>query len=276
MKANQKRFTSCYFLFLQQMISAVITDFDPNLLLLLAAGFAAGFINVIAGGGSLITLPVLIFLGLPPAVANGTNRLGILFQTSTAVAGFRSKGISTFPFSLYCGIAAVFGSIIGAKIAVDIRGDLFNKILAIVMIAVVILIVFKPKIKAESWIERTTGKHLWLSIIAFFFLGIYGGFINAGIGFLLILTLVYINRMTLVKANATKVMIAFIYTLAAFMVFILNDKVSWLHGIFLAFGNGVGAWLSSRLSVKKGDGFIRIFLFIMVIAFAIKLWFFDL
>lgn len=258
------------------MLTTILTDFDPNLLLLLAAGFAAGFINVIAGGGSLITLPVLIFLGLPPAVANGTNRLGILFQTSTAVVGFRSKGIRTFPFSIYCGIAAVFGSLIGAKIAIDIRGDLFNKILAIVMIAVVFLIVFKPKIKAEEWIERTSGKYLWYSIVAFFFLGIYGGFINAGIGFVLILTLVYINKMSLVKANATKVMIAFIYTLAAFLVFIFNDKVSWMHGIFLAAGNATGAWISSRLSVKKGDGFIRIFLFIMVIVFAIKLWFFDL
>ncbi|MBT8268985.1 MAG: sulfite exporter TauE/SafE family protein [Bacteroidia bacterium] len=258
------------------MLTTLLTDFEPDLLLLLLAGFAAGFINVIAGGGSLITLPILIFLGLPPAVANGTNRLGILFQTSTAVAGFRSKGISTFPFSIYCGISAVFGSLIGAKIAIDIKGDLFNKILAIVMIAVVILIVFKPKINAENWIERTTGKHLWYAIIAFFFLGIYGGFINAGIGFILILTLVYINKMTLVKANATKVTIVFIYMLAAFIVFVLNDKVSWIHGLFLAVGNVFGAWFSSRLSVKKGDGFIRIFLFIMVVVFAIKLWFFDL
>ena len=258
------------------MIYSLFLDFDTNLLLLLLVGFAAGFINVIAGGGSLITLPVLIFLGLPPAVANGTNRLGILFQTSTAVAGFRSKGISTFPFSIYCGISAVFGSLIGAKIAIDIRGDLFNKILAVVMIAVVFLIVFRPKIKAEAWIERTTGKHLWYSIIAFFFLGIYGGFINAGIGFILILTLVYLNKMTLVKANATKVTIVFIYMLAAFIVFVMNDKVSWMHGFLLAAGNALGAWFSSRLSVKRGDGFIRIFLLIMVVVFAVKLWFFDL
>ncbi len=258
------------------MIPLTLVDFDPNLLILLAAGFFAGFVNVIAGGGSLVTLPVLIFLGLPPAVANGTNRLGILMQTGTAVFGFRSKGIHTFPFSLYCGLAAVGGSIIGAKIAVDIRGDLFNRILAVVMIVVVILIIFKPKIKADQWLERTQGKYLWVSLIAFFILGIYGGFINAGIGFVLLLALVYINRMSLVKANATKVTIGFIYTLAAFMVFIMNDKVSWIHGMFLAAGNGLGAWISSRLSVRKGDGFIRVFLMIMVIAFAIKLWFFDL
>ncbi|MBT8266365.1 MAG: sulfite exporter TauE/SafE family protein [Bacteroidia bacterium] len=255
---------------------ALLADFDYNLLLLLLAGFAAGFINVIAGGGSLISLPILIFLGLPPSVANGTNRLGILFQTSTAVVGFRSKGISTFPFSLYCGIAATIGSIIGAQIAVDIKGETFNKILAIVMIVVVLLIVFKPKVSVESLIERTTGKHLWISMLVFFFLGIYGGFINAGIGFILLLFLSYFNKMTLVKANATKVTIAAIYTFAALMVFIFNDKISWVHGILLALGNALGAWISSRLSVRKGDGFIRIFLLIMVSAMAIKLWFFDL
>ncbi|MBT8287553.1 MAG: sulfite exporter TauE/SafE family protein [Flavobacteriaceae bacterium] len=258
------------------MINYLLAELDWNLLILLLAGFVAGFVNVIAGGGSLITLPALIFLGLPPAVANGTNRLGILLQTTSAVAGFRSKGINTFPFSLYGGLVAVVGSIIGAKIAVDIKGDLFNKILAIVMIVVVAIIVLKPKVKADQWLERTDGKYFWISMISLFFIGIYGGFINAGVGFILILLLSMVNRMSLVKANATKVTIVFIYTLAAFLVFVFNDKVSWIHGLFLAIGNGTGAWISSRLSVKRGDGFIRIFLIVMVSLMAIKLWFFDL
>lgn len=264
------------FLFLQYMNYMLLADLDYDLLLLVLAGFVAGFINTIAGGGSLITLPVLIFLGLPPAVANGTNRIGIFLQTFTGAAGYRSKGVHTFPFSIYCGLSALVGSVIGAQIAVDIEGDVFNKILAVVMILVVILIVFKPKISLDSFTERTKGKYLWGSIVGFFFLGIYGGFINAGIGFVLLLFLSYFNRMSLVKANATKVTIAFIYTSAALVVFILNDKVSWLHGILLASGNIVGAWISSRWAVKKGDGMIRIFLIVMVTLMAIKLWFFDL
>ena len=103
--------------------------------LLIAVGFAVGFINTVAGGGSLLSLPVLIFLGLPPSVANGTNRVAIVFQTALATAGFKSKQVSTFPFNLYLGISALFGAIIGAYIAVDIKGETFNKILAIVMIA---------------------------------------------------------------------------------------------------------------------------------------------
>ena len=242
--------------------------------LLIVVGFIVGFINTIAGGASLITLPTLIFLGLPPAVANGTNRIAITVQTATGVAGFKSKGVSTFPFNLYLGMAAFFGAIIGANIAVDIKGETFNRILALIMIVVVLLIIFKPKIKIEELQERLTGKYLWLGVLAFFIIGIYGGFINAGIGFVIIMYLHYVHRMNLVRVNATKVAAVFVYTLAALAVFIFNDKVNWLVGCILAVGQGAGAWVSSRVSVKRGDGFIRLFLIVMVIAMAIRLWFF--
>ena len=81
--------------------------------------------------------------------------------------------------------------------------------------------------------------------------------------------------MTLVRANATKVVIVFTYMLSALLVFALNDKVIWFIGLILAIGNGAGAWFASRFSVKKGDGFIKTFLVIMVSIMAIKLWFFS-
>ncbi|MFT5217204.1 MAG: putative membrane protein YfcA [Glaciecola sp.] len=253
----------------------MLVDFDFNLFYLVVAGFVAGFINTIAGGGSLITLPVLIFLGLPTSIANGTNRIGIFLQTFTGAVGYRTKGIKTFPFSIYCGISALLGSVIGAQIAIDIKGETFNRILAAVMIVVVLLIVFKPKVSIESLMERTTGKHLWVSVIIFFFLGIYGGFLNAGIGIIVLLFLTYFNRMSLTKANATKVTIACIYTFAAIVMFVLNDKINWTYGIFLAIGNMIGAWISSRWAVKQGDKTVRIFLIVVVTAMAIRLWFFN-
>lgn len=243
-------------------------------LIILVTGFAVGIINTVAGGGSLLTLPVLIFCGLPPNVANGTNRIGIVIQTAFATAGFKSKGVSTFPFNIYLGLSAVLGSIIGAKIAIDIRGELFNKILAIIMIAVVLLIIFKPKIKSHDLQERLTGKYLWIGVITFFFFGIYGGFINAGIGFIIIIFLHFVHRMNLVRVNATKVVIVFIYTLAALIVFVLNNKVDWKLGLILAAGNGIGAWFGSRFSVKKGEEFIKSFLIVMIVIMSIKLWFF--
>ncbi len=241
---------------------------------MIVVGFIAGFINTIAGGGSLLTLPVLIFMGLPPSVANGTNRIGIIIQMLAGSAGFKSKGITTFPFSIYMGVSALVGSLIGAQIAVDIKGETFNKVLSFVMIAVVLIIVFKPKLKTKELIERTTGKHLWISCLAFFIFGIYGGFINAGLGFILILFMHYFNRLSLVKSNATKAVIIIIYMSAALIVFILNDKVDWKMGLVMAIGTSLGGWFGSRFSVKKGDGFIKMFLVVVVSFMAIKLWFF--
>jgi hypothetical protein len=167
------------------------------------------------------------------------------------------------------------GAIIGATIAVDIRGETFNRILAIIMVAVVLIIILKPGINLKDLQERITGKYLWVGILAFFFIGIYGGFINAGIGFIILLFLHYVNHLSLVRANATKVAVVLIYTLAALAVFIYNDKVIWEVGLVLAIGNGLGAWVSSRVSVDRGDNFVKTFLVIMVVAMAIKLWFFT-
>ena len=252
----------------------MIEEFMWEYPLLILAGFVAGFMNTMAGGGSLLTLPLLIFLGLPAAVANGTNRVAIFMSTLSATAGFKSKGVSNFPFNIYLGFSGLIGALIGARIAIDIKGELFNKILAIIMILVVLLIVFKPKISYSELMERLTGKHLFVSMIAFFFIGIYGGFINAGIGFVIMLFLHYYNRLDLVKVNATKVVIVLIYTSGALITFAMADKVNWTYGIFLATGNFIGGWISSRWSVKKGENTIKIFLLIIVVLMSIKLWFF--
>jgi len=243
--------------------------------LLIVIGFIAGVINILAGGGSLLTLPILIFLGLPPNVANGTNRIAIIIQNIFAVKGFQSKGITAFPYSIYLSISALIGAIIGTSLAVDIKGETFNKILGIVMVLIVVYMIIKPKASQKDVMERITGKYLWLGIIAFFFVGIYGGFIQAGVGFIMLLFLSSINQYSLVKSNAIKVFVALIYSLAAVAIFAYNDSINWKYGLILSIGNASGGWVMSRWSVKKGDGFVKRFLIIMVLAMAIKLWFPD-
>jgi uncharacterized protein len=245
-----------------------------EIVVLIVIGFIAGGINTIAGGGSLLTLPILIFLGLPPNIANGTNRIAILFQNIFTTAGFKSKGVITFPFSIYIGISALIGSIIGAQIAVDIKGDTFNKILAVIMVVIVFYMIFKSKLKLVDGLEKTTGKHLWISIVLFFFVGIYGGFIQAGVGFIILLILSSVNNLSLVKSNAVKVTVVLIYTIASVSIFIYNEIIDWKIGLTLALGNSVGGWFASRWSVDKGDALVRKFLIVMVIVMAIKLWFF--
>lgn len=250
-------------------------DFPFDILILVGVGLFAGFVNTMAGGGSLLTLPLLIFLGLPPATANGTNRIAIIVSASSATLGFRSKNISSFPLSIYLGIAAFFGALIGSRIAVEIDGLLFNKILAIIMIVVVVLMVFKPNYKADLLQARTTGNMLIWSMVAFFFIGIYGGFINAGIGFIIMLFLNYVNKLDLVRVNATKVTLVLIYTTAALATFILSGHIDLKYGIALAVGNAAGAFFASRYAVKKGEGVIKTVMMIMVVAMSVKLWFFN-
>lgn len=245
-----------------------------EVLLILAVGLVAGFINTIAGGGSLISLPVLIFLGLPSAVANATNRVAIFAQNIFGVAGFKSKGIGEFRYSLALGLSALIGAIIGAKLAVDIKGEVFNKILAVVMIIVVFLTISgkaKPKNVAG---EIYSIKSKIIGIISLFFVGIYGGFIQAGVGFIIIGALSAIHGFSLVKINSMKMFIVLVYTVAALAVFIFEGKINWLYGVVLAIGNSTGAWFASRWSVEKGDKAIKVFLVITVVALAIKLWVF--
>lgn len=241
---------------------------------LILIGLAAGIINTLAGGGSILTLPMLIFMGLPPALANGTNRIGVFSQTFVGVLGFKSKGIQAMPHGFYWGLSALVGSVIGALWAVDIEGKTFNTILGFVLLLVVSFTVLDHKTKTHLQ-ERLTGKYFWWSTIAFFFIGIFGGFIQAGTGFFILIVLTQVNRLSLLKSNAIKSMIVAVFTVAALAVFIYNEQVNWLYGLLLAVGQSVGAWFSSRWSVKKEEKVIKSFLFIIAIAMAIKLWFFS-
>ena len=244
-------------------------------ILFIVIGFIAGCLNTIAGGGSLITLPILIFLGLPGSVANATNRVAILSQNIFAVTGFNSKGIKLpLPYSLYLGIASLGGGFMGAKLAVDIDDTLFNRILAIIMVLVVISIVAEPRTKKINRPERLGITHQVFGILAFFLLGIYGGFIQAGIGFLVIAVLTNINHLGLVKTNYVKVFAAIVYTGVSIIVFAIEGKIEWITGLTLAVGQGFGGWYASRWSVDKGEVWIKRVMVVTVIGLAIKLWFF--
>lgn len=243
-------------------------------LILLSVGLVTGVINTLAGGGSLITLPLFIFMGLPSTEANATNRIGVFLQSLVAAGGFRSKGVSVFPYAWYVSITAVIGCIIGAYYAVDIKGELFNRILAVVMVVVIVLTVLKPYLAKNGGVEVFTRKSKIATILLFFFVGLYGGFIQAGVGFLIIATLTGIHGFNMAKTNSIKSFVIVCYTLVALAIFWWEDQIRWDYGLTLAAGNSAGGWLASRWSVGKDDKWIRLFLIITVLGMAIKLWFF--
>lgn len=243
--------------------------------LIIGVGLFAGFLNVVAGGGSLITLPILIFLGLPAPVANATNRVALIFQNISAVSGFHSKGVKVTKYSIYLGLAAVPGAIIGAIVSTRLEGELFNRIIAIVMIGVIVITFFSPNKSNSNASEKMGFKHQAIGAITFFFIGLYGGFIQAGVGFLIMAALTNINYMSLVKTNAIKVFVVFFYTVAALAVFIWKGVIYWEYGLSLAIGNSTGAWITSRWSVKVPEKVIKRILAVTVMGLAVKLWFYS-
>ncbi|MDX1501576.1 MAG: TSUP family transporter [Thermoanaerobaculia bacterium] len=247
---------------------------DPlSLLLLAGAGFAAGTLNVIAGGGSFLTLPVLIFLGLPPGVANGTNRIGILLQNVGAVWSFDRSGVLDRRSLLLTALPATLGAAAGTAAALVVGDDAFRRILAAVMVLASLASIWRPTAGGEAGnasLDRGHPRALLLAA-AFFGVGVYGGFIQAGVGFL-ILGATSLGGLDLVRGNAVKVFAVLCFTTLSLALFALGGRVAWAPGLALAAGTVCGGLLGARLTVLRGHRWVRAVVTLMVIVFAVKLW----
>lgn len=241
-----------------------------KLLLLFVVGSLAGFINVMAGGGSTITLPTLIFLGLDSSLANGTNRVSILIQNISGILSFGQEKYHKFKTSLKLAAFTLPGAIGGSIIATNISDKLFQKILAYVLIGIIISMLLPRPNQKKSEGSQYHRKGCFI-YPAMFIIGFYGGFIQAGVGFLLMASLYHLIRLDLVHVNMHKIFIVFIYTIPALLVFFLTHNVDLKFGLTLAAGSAFGAWWSAKISVKKGEGVIRIILIFAILMMSLKL-----
>jgi uncharacterized protein len=232
--------------------------------ILIITGILVGFINTLAGSGSLISLPLLMYIGLPANVANGTNRVAILLQSMVGAGSFRQQKVIGFREGIWLSIPAVVGSVIGALLAVDLNELMMRRAIGVLMIVMFFLIIFRP----EAWLKGHAGqlraKPTFWQVLIFFGIGLYGGFIQAGVGFFLLAGLVMGAGMNLMKANAFKNLIVALYTPFALIVFIINNQVNWIIGLTLAVGNMIGAYIAARTAINRGTGFIRIILLIVL------------
>lgn len=243
--------------------------------IIVLAGFLAGFINTLAGAGSLITLPLLIFVGLPANVANGTNRIAILMQSIVGTVKFKQEQLFRWGETLEYIIPSVIGSVLGANLAVTISADVINYTVGALMVVMFFVILFD----ADRWLKgrehlEINGKVRLLRFFVFFLIGVYGGFIQAGVGYLLLGGFAFLSNGSLIKSNALKVLLTLVFTAFALGVFMLNSQVDYLVGITLGVGSMGGAWFAARLAIKKGASFIRYFLLGTLLLFAAKLLFF--
>jgi uncharacterized membrane protein YfcA len=240
---------------------------------LIAVGVVGGFLNVMAGGGSLITVPVMVFMGLPGPVANGTNRIAILAQNITAIVTFARRGFSDYRLSLTLAACALPGALVGALMGTQLEGVWFNRALALIMIAVMLVMYFDKGAAEQSQDYQPTRRQLINGHLLMVGAGFWGGFIQLGVGFILMPILNRVMGLDLVRTNMHKVFIIAVYTIVALSVFASQIELMWVVGIALAVGNSIGGYLGAHFAVKKGEGMIRLVLNLVLVAFIIKLLF---
>lgn len=240
-------------------------------LLLMGAGFAAGIVNSIAGGGSFLTLPALMLFGLDPKLANGTNRLAVLFSSASAVATFQKHGHLDKGLVLRVGVPTLLGVPMGSLLAVNLAADLFRGVFGILFLVMAGIILLDPK--------RLTGGQLgtemssWKLSPIFVIIGIYVGFMQAGMGILLLVAMSWLHSGDLVASNAVKNSVGFIVTFAATVVFVAYGLVAWVPGLAMAFGNVIGGVVGARLAIKKGNRLVFSLLLIVMIGTGVKMLF---
>jgi uncharacterized membrane protein YfcA len=255
---------------------------DPlNIILLFLAGLAAGIINTVGGGGSILTLPALIFIGgVPSVAANATNRLGIIMQNATALWRFRKGGVKEDRLALILTSVALPGTVIGSLLASGFDSKSFNTVLAWLMLALLALVLFKPKPRlkkdddshsTDSWNVLPTGRKVIL-LLLMFLVGVYMGFIQAGGGIIILVMLGYLMDLSLVRGNYIKLMIIFVTNFIAFGVFIYNGiEIYWLAGVVVFLGQIAGAYAGSWIALKKGENWMKAILTISILASSAKL-----
>ncbi len=237
--------------------------------LAIIAGIVAGVINTLAGSGSVVTLPMLVLLGLPANVANATNRVGVLIQNIVGITTFQRSGKMNLKGGLWLVAPALPGAIVGAWAAASLDKDQMNLALGVVMVIMLFVVLFNPQKWLRTQSEVKEGRPSILVLGVFFLIGIYGGFIQAGVGVFLLAAMVLGLGYSLVHANAIKLMIVLAITAVALGVFILSPEhlIDWPLGLLMAVGQSIGAWAAAKFMItsKNAAVWVRRLLIVVII-----------
>jgi uncharacterized protein len=238
-----------------------------ELTILFLAGSGAGFINTLAGGGSLLTIPALLLVGVPSTLANATNRVAVVMQSVVGAAQFHRRKVYTLSESLPMLLPVCAGTVVGAVAAARMDEGVFDIVLGVVLVAVLVTLFYKPSRKAP---QRPAPR--WVAVPVFFLIGLYGGFIQTGVGFLLISGISMVFRFDLIKTNALKLLVVALYSFFALAVFAWYGQVLWLYGLVLGLGNVTGVLLGVRFAVRRGAEAVRWIVMAAVVLSALKLF----
>ena len=234
--------------------------------LLVGCGLVSGVVNTLAGGGSLLSVPLLVLLGLPGTVANGTNRIGILVQCLSAVWRFRRDGIFEPRAVARVLVPVVAGSALGALAISEVADATFERIFGLAML-VLLVPTLRGARPARASGASAAGFPPAVAVAIFFAVGLYGGALQAGVGIPLLFAVAH-SGYDLVRANAIKVAVIAAVTLTAIPVFLAQGQIAWIPGLILAAGFWAGGALGARLAVRGGERVIRVVLVIAVCGLA--------
>lgn len=241
-----------------------------DVVLLVVGGLVAGTVNTMAGGGSLLTVPLLVIAGVPGNIANGSNRVGILASNLTAAAAFRRLGVSGMSRMLPVLMPVVAGSLVGALLVSRLADETFERAFGVLMVPLLLLSLRPPRVPAFGPDAHPAAWPTPVAATVFFGVGCYGGAFQAGIGLLLVLALSR-SGLDLVVANSVKVVVILVVTVTALPVFIVGGRVDWGPALVLAAGFAVGGALGARITVQGGERVVRPVLVVAVLGLAGRL-----
>jgi uncharacterized membrane protein YfcA len=206
---------------------------------------------------------VFVALGLPVHEANGTNRVAIIMQNLSSTAIFTRRGLLDWQSGIRLAIPTILGSVVGSQIAATIDETIFRICLAVVMVAVLIFTIFGNRMFRQRGgeIPRVGALH-W---VVFFLIGVYGGYIYVGSGYLVLLAALGMLGQDMVGANVLKNFVLLLAIPFSLAVFIVNGDVNWTYGLIHGVGNMAGAFLASRYAIGWGMKFLRWFMVAVVI-----------
>lgn len=244
-----------------------------TIVLAVLGGLVAGMINTLAGNGSAITLTIFTeLLGLPPNVANGTNRIGILAQCITGTAAFNKHGHLNWDRIKEVIIPFMPGALLGVTVATRISNEQFKAVFGFLLIFLLITILIKPKrwLQPENFSFSVSKPIQW---VIFFALGFYGGFIQMGMGIFFLATMVLIMRFSITQSNVVKIVVVGAYTSFVLLIFHWQGLVDWKLGAIVATGQAFGGWLTAKWASKyPWMETVTYYLLIVIITVAIFLF----
>lgn len=245
-------------------------EFGLDILLLLAmAGFAAGFIDSIAGGGGLITVPALLLAGLSPVEALGTNKLQGVFGSGSATYAYASAGLVDVRRQLPSAALALLGSVAGALLATVLPGEWLRAALPPMLVVIALYFAFKPDMGDVDRARRISPFVFGITMVPL--IGFYDGLFGPGTGSFFMLAFVALAGYGVLKATAHTKLLNFSSNLGSLALFAAVGAVSWKVGLVMGAAQFVGARLGARLAMKTGARLIKPLLVVTCVVLALRL-----